>query len=208
MATPSDAEVGRIDCSIGIPTGGSKAANAGSAVTNIMYHYDVTARSTTGFFSKVFNVFAITKVPTAAMVAIAKIGDRAKAFFVDSTKTAKPYDSDDFIYTRNGYVNLCGLAHEIDDPGTGVAIPVTSSGTVAITTGATGETNTLDAPLFVGQQLGFCLKTDGGGDRVVTYNTNKTLTFGDAGDTAVLMGIRLGNALAWAIVANSGVTAG
>lgn len=207
MATPTDAENTSAVCSRVITVGGSKSANYGGNASNIIGHIDATLKSAAGNIFKKFIEFVTFTIPTTAMLTAVKIGDKVKTYFVDSTKAANPYDADEFIYTRGGFVNLCGLAHEIDDVGTGKAIPVGASGTMAITTGSGGETNTLAAPSFVGQLLGLCMKTDGGGDRAITYNTNKSLTFGDAGDTAVLMGIRLGDVLAWAIVANSGVTA-
>lgn len=103
------------------------------------------------------------------------------------------------------------VQHEIADPGTGVAIPVTSSGTVPIVTGAAPETNTLAAPTFLGQELVLCMDVDGGGNRAVTAASainiagNTIMTFGEARDTIVLKAIRLAGVLAWEVVANNGV---
>lgn len=104
------------------------------------------------------------------------------------------------------------VAANIADPGSGVAIPVTASGHCDIVTGAAGETNTLAVPTFAGQQLLLTLKTDGGGDRVVTVadphidGTNNTITFNDAGDAVLLVGVAVGASFGWRMVVNVGAT--
>jgi len=52
-------------------------------------------------------------------------------------------------------------AVQITDPGDTGAIPVTASGSVALTTGG-AETRTVAAPAFVGQTLSFFFQVDGG----------------------------------------------
>lgn len=92
------------------------------------------------------------------------------------------------IYARGVDLDL------IPDPGDGAAIAATRSGEVQIVTGAGGETNTLAVPAFAGQRLILTLKTDGGGDRVVTVasafnaSANTTITLNDAGDSICLEG--------------------
>lgn len=101
----------------------------------------------------------------------------------------------------------------ITDPGTGAAIPVTGSGTVAITTGGSSETNTVAIPTFLGQRLVLTLDVDGGGDRVITFASainvagNTIATFGTARQTLVVEAIQIAGALAWEVTANNGSVA-
>jgi len=96
------------------------------------------------------------------------------------------------------------------DPGTGVAIPVTRSASVAITTAA-AETNSLAIPSFIGQKLLLYCNVYAVGDRVVTATaaidaSGKTImTFGAAGDFIALEAIRVGGTLRWQVTANDGV---
>ena len=102
------------------------------------------------------------------------------------------------------------LNNAIADPGDGEAIPVTSSGTVAIVT-AGAETGTLAAPAFVGQELVLYMKTDGG-DGVITVASainqtgNNTITMNDAGDTIRLVAVESGANKVWRVVVNDGCT--
>jgi hypothetical protein len=99
------------------------------------------------------------------------------------------------------------------DPGTGVAIPVTRSASVAITTGA-AETNTLAAPSFIGQKMLLTCDVYAVGDRVVTSAVrinqagNTVMTFGEAGDSIVLEAVQVGGALVWQVTSNDGVALG
>ncbi len=103
-----------------------------------------------------------------------------------------------------------GLMVPLADPGTGVAIPVTRSATIAITTAA-AETNTLAIPSFVGQRLALICDTYAVGDRVITSAQainqagNTIMTFGAAGDMIVLQAMTIGGALRWRVVSNDGV---
>lgn len=96
------------------------------------------------------------------------------------------------------------------DPGTGQAIPVTRSATFALTTGASGETNTLAAPSFQGQLITLVLQVDGGGNRVITsavpinQTGNNTITLADAHDCITLQGIYSAGAARWHVAANDG----
>lgn len=102
-----------------------------------------------------------------------------------------------------------GVANVIPDPGTGAAIPVERSGTVAITT-AGAETNTLAIPTFKGQRLTLIDDTHVG-NRVITSAQavnqagNTTLTFGAAADFCELVATTVGGALRWRVAANDGV---
>lgn len=101
------------------------------------------------------------------------------------------------------------VANVIPDPGTGAAIPVERSGTVAITT-AGAETNTLAIPTFKGQRLSLIDDTHVG-NRVVTSAQainqagNTVMTFGAAADFIELVATTVGGALRWRVAANDGV---
>lgn len=96
----------------------------------------------------------------------------------------------------------------IADPGASGAIPVTKSGTVAITTAA-AETRTLAIPGLAGIEIAISLDVDGG-DCVITAASainqagNNTITLGDAGDIIVLKAIQKAGALVWRVVVNDG----
>jgi hypothetical protein len=96
------------------------------------------------------------------------------------------------------------------DPGTGVAIPVTRSASVAIST-AGAETNTLAIPTFRGQKLILFCDTYSVGDRVVTCAQainqagNTIMTFGAARDSITLEAVTVGGALRWQVTSNDGV---
>lgn len=102
------------------------------------------------------------------------------------------------------------LANAISDPGDGQAIPVTASGSIAITTAA-AETNTMAIPTFVGQQISLICDVYAVGDRVITVAAavnqtgNNTLTFGAAADMIVLTAMQVAGALVWRVTANDGV---
>lgn len=97
----------------------------------------------------------------------------------------------------------------IADPGDGVAIPVTESGTCAMTS-AGAETRTIAAPTFMGQEIGLICDTYVG-DIVVTSATevnqtgNNTMTFGAAADACILRAMTVGGSLVWRLAYNDGV---
>lgn len=92
---------------------------------------------------------------------------------------------------------------EIPDPGTGKPIVIDRTCIVPITTGASGETNTLADPTKSGVIAVLICVVFGGGNRVVTAATavnqtgNNTLTFGAARDCIVLMSVPLGSGYVW-----------
>lgn len=100
----------------------------------------------------------------------------------------------------------------IADPGNAGAISVVSSGVCNLVS-AGAETRTLAAPVYVGQRLEVCMDTDGG-DIILTVASafdqtpHTTITFDDAGDHASLVGVKIGGALRWRLVANNGTTLG
>lgn len=95
------------------------------------------------------------------------------------------------------------------DPGTGAAIPVTRSASVAITQNG-AETNTLADPTFRGQVMVLFVDTDTSGARVVTAASrinqagNTIITMTEVGDYIRLEAITIGAALKWQVVANDG----
>ena len=108
-----------------------------------------------------------------------------------------------------GAADAGDTATAIADPGTGVPLPVTQSGSIAITT-AGPETNTLPDPTFVGQSLMLFCDTYVG-NRVVTADSdinianNTVMTFGAAEDWILLQAITRGGSLVWRVVENEGV---
>lgn len=96
-----------------------------------------------------------------------------------------------------GVVTESTLQNVIADPGTGNAIPVTASGHVPIVMAATGETNTLAAPTFPGQELViYCLSEAVGTDtRIITCATllnianHDTITLEAVGETVHLVAV-------------------
>jgi len=98
----------------------------------------------------------------------------------------------------------------IADPGDGVAIPVTQSGMIPITTAA-AETNTLAIPTFVGAKLILICDVHAVGDRVVTAAVkvnqagNTIMRFGAAGDMIVLEAVQEAGTLRWQVTHNDGV---
>ncbi len=113
-------------------------------------------------------------------------------------------------FTFGGKIVASASAHVIADPGTGQAIPVTTSGVCMITTAA-AETNTLAIPTFVGQRLAIICDTYAVGNRVITSAQainqagNTILTFGAAADMIELTAMKVGGALRWRVTALDGV---
>lgn len=99
----------------------------------------------------------------------------------------------------------------IADPGDGGAIPVTKSGSVAITTTGVDDTRTLAIPALAGITLVISLDVDAG-NAVITVAAainqagNNTITMGDAGDTIALTAVQVAGALVWRVVFDDGNT--
>jgi hypothetical protein len=119
--------------------------------------------------------------------------------------------------TGRGYVAINGAIHSISsvatiaDPGDGAAIPVTSSGFCAMTSGGAGETRSIAIPAFRGEQIDLICDTHGGGNIVVTASQvinqagNTVMTFGAAADACSLRAMTVAGALRWRVVYNDGV---
>lgn len=112
------------------------------------------------------------------------------------------------------------IAHDLDngyydlpDPGNGADISIVQWSHIAIVTGASGETNTLNSPTKAGQRVAFTMLTDGGGDRVITADLplnqtgNDVMTFGAVGDSCILESFQAATAglYRWRVVYNDGV---
>lgn len=96
----------------------------------------------------------------------------------------------------------------IADPGASGAIPVTKSGSVAITTVA-AETRTIAIPGKAGITLALSLDVDGGDCTItvaaaINQTGNNTIVMGDAGDIIVLTAVQKAGALVWRVVVNDG----
>lgn len=104
-------------------------------------------------------------------------------------------------------------AYELSDPGDGAKIAVSQWCHIALTTGASGETNTLEDPTKAGQRIALTLLTDGGGDRVITADSainqtgNTIMTFGAAADSIILESFMVGasGTYKWRVIYNDGV---
>lgn len=127
-----------------------------------------------------------------------------KRLEVALAKRSEATEISDAIDDLSKYVPLA-----VADPGTGAAIPVTTSATINIVT-AGAETNTLAIPSFLGQVLLLNVATYVG-NRVITSAQainqagNTIMTFGAARDLIELRAVLVGTALRWAVTANDGV---
>lgn len=96
------------------------------------------------------------------------------------------------------------------DPGNGAALPRSEGRAfIGFVTGSTGQTNTLADPVKAGQELVLYLRTDGGGDRVVTVASafdiagNTVLTFANQGEFAAFVSVAVGTSWKWKLVASN-----
>jgi hypothetical protein len=139
----------------------------------------------------------------------AQEGTTAQAFSID--------DNFALIVTKGVFDDLeleivNKLSKVITDPGASGAIPITTSGHCSIVTTA-GQTRTLAAPTFAGQEMLLSFKTDGG-DCVITVATginvagNTTITMDVAGQAIGLVAIDVGSNIRWRVNFNDGCTLG
>jgi len=114
------------------------------------------------------------------------------------------------LTTFNGAITAAATAFEIADPGNAGAIPVTTSGVVNMTSGASPETRTLASPTFQGQTLLISLAATGGGNVAITASAainqagNTVMTFSNQ-DVIKLEANRSGGSQRWQVTANDGV---
>ncbi len=105
------------------------------------------------------------------------------------------------------------LELEVLDPGSGGTIPADRSFGVCSVVTAASEARKIGSPQRAGIIITVCLKTDGG-DLAITgagseilnsgSGTETTATMADAGDVLVLVSVRKGSNIVWAILANHG----
>jgi hypothetical protein len=96
----------------------------------------------------------------------------------------------------------------IADPGASGAIPVTRSGSCALTS-AEAETRTIAIPGLAGITLDVSLDVDGGDVTItvaaaVNQTGNNTIVMADAGDHIRLAAVQVAGALVWRLVCNDG----
>lgn len=207
MAKFTDAENRRINTHRIDPTRASAIADNADGAYNVVELNDIVAEGVAGAISIRRKTFIVTNPPTDTMLPNAKVGDRALEYCFDSDESDDDiFEADMWIKTKNGWASVLGVNREIADPGDEGVIPVTTSGTVLLVTGA-AETRTLAIPTKLNQQLHLQMQTDGG-DCVITSAqainaaNNNTLTFADAGDYIILHAIKIGDALRWRVLAN------
>ncbi len=136
----------------------------------------------------------------------------ASKLAVNSVTTEKILDAN--ITMAKAENILKTITNLITDPGDGVAIPVTASGTVELESGDSegDETRTLAAPSFTGQLLCMAMKTDGGDDITVAVANaindtgNDEITFDDEGEFIILVGVPVGAEFEWKLLHDGGVT--
>lgn len=114
----------------------------------------------------------------------------------------------------SGRISATTSAWSITDPGAAGAIPVSANGVCSMTSGGSGQTRTIAAPAYVGQEISLAMNVDGGGDIVVTVasaydqSAHTTITMNDAGDYVQLKAVLIGGARRWRLVVNDGCTLG
>jgi len=207
----------------GDPVGGTQGTGAATNVAtgNTFMGFFTAASADTSETAPVCLLSTdATSLTTHTINELADVGAVAytagKILVADGNSYEEVAVSGDAALASTGALTLANaakpLSFAIADPGDGEAIPVTASGHVDIVSGAGGETNTLAVPAFAGQVLAITLKTDGGGDRVITVadphidGTNNTITLNDAGDTVLLLGVSIGATFGWRLVVNVGAT--
>ena len=144
-----------------------------------------------------------------------KISKKKTGEFFGFALEAISSGSDDTInilhIPKGGDFGQGSLENVIADPGDGEAIPVTASGSIAVTTAA-AETNTLAIPTFVGQMLSLTCDVYAVGARTITVAAainqtgNNTIALDTAGDNTILVGVQVAGALVWRVLVNDGST--
>ncbi len=110
--------------------------------------------------------------------------------------------------------DLAKAPYHTADPGDGADISISHWAHISITTGASGETNTLNNPTNAGQRVAMMMITDGGGDRVITCDSainkagNTIITFAAVDDSIVLESFLVDSSgnCEWRVVHNNGIT--
>ncbi len=115
----------------------------------------------------------------------------------------------DMIQTDRSDAGNGALSNVIADPGDGLAIPVTSNGTCALTS-AGAETRTLAIPAWLGQTIVLTFDTDGGNIVItaasaINVNGDTIMTFTDIGETVTLQAVSRGAVVFCSIQGNADV---
>jgi|GEM_PF-1399471 hypothetical protein len=198
---------------ISLPTGAISDTNTYYTTDTVDGAFDALALQIGGDTDATFNfteanVLADDDAIYAALEKLdLKMGDIASTANAEGASLVGVEDSLSLLAAANVEAALTELAKYVPialaDPGDAAAIPVTRSASVAITTGGSGETNTLAIPSFAGQVLVLSLDVDGGGDRVVTVagavnqTGNNTITLANAGESRTLRSAQVAGALVW-----------
>lgn len=131
--------------------------------------------------------------------------------FVVSTVTAGQTRSVTWADANLDFRTQSLASQTIADPGTGQAIPVTTSGNLALTMSVPGETNTLAIPTAIGQTLHITVASFvAASTRIITsaqaFNGtgNTVITLDAATDSILLAAASVGGALRWRVVYNDG----
>ena len=186
-----------------LPTGKANYA-MGATFTNSTTgaKYNNTGSVTSATWSAVGTVTSLT----AAHILVGNAGNVATDVALSGDATM----SNAGAITLKATASMAKAA--IADPGTGQAIPVTSSGVCALTVGSAGaETNTLAAPSALGMFLAITLDVVGTGTRAITCATtinqtgNTVMTFAQAADTVLLYSTQIAGVLRWRVASNDGV---
>lgn len=126
--------------------------------------------------------------------------------FGDTASAAATWDQSDDSLVLSGVAKIKTQAITAAHA---AAIPVTHSGSLAVTTAA-AETNTLADPTYLGQTISIFADTYAVGDRVITAASrinqagNTIITLGAVGDFIKLEAITIAGALKWQVVSNDG----
>ena len=112
---------------------------------------------------------------------------------------------------HNDKADLFASSERIEDPGDANSIYCGAWGAICdLVTGSSGQTRTLLQPIKSGTMVVLNLKTDGGGDCVITvtggYNQagDTSITLADAGDWVAFYSIDVGGSYYWRVLQEEG----
>ena len=100
MALLSDKDQKRISAHRVRPARASAVANADNGLSSVIDTIDIQTDGAKVDINHRCNVYVLTKPPTAALIPNPKIGDIAKVFIVDDSRTDNPCAYAEFHYTR------------------------------------------------------------------------------------------------------------
>lgn len=104
MAVPTNTENKKIDAHRILPGRSAAAANNADGVINVIESDDVVAESSTAeSINKRFNEYVTTIAPNDTMLPNSAVGDRAKAYLVDSDEGSNPWNAEHYLKTAYGW---------------------------------------------------------------------------------------------------------